>query len=156
MQFWLYFSGALCFAELGTMIPRSGGEYAYLHVAFGDIAGFLFSWTANIVMKTSTLSIIMLASAEYALQPFWEGTDCEPPQLAIKLFAACGICKCYRNHKRYFVMISHHALWYTPFCGIFSYPRLRGYCTPNLKLACFVCYIKIIDTFSKNNECILK
>ena len=25
----------------------------------------------------------------------------------------------------------------------------RGYCTPNLKLACFVCYLKIINTFSK-------
>ena len=28
--------------------------------------------------------------------------------------------------------------------------------TPNLKLACFVCYIKIINTFSKNNACIFK
>ena len=25
------------------------------------------------------------------------------------------------------------------------------YCTPNLKLACFMCYLKIINTFSKNN-----
>ena len=31
-----------------------------------------------------------------------------------------------------------------------------GYCTPNLKLACFVCYLKIINTFSKNIACILK
>ena len=28
---------------------------------------------------------------------------------------------------------------------------LRGYCTPNLKLAYFVCYLKIINTFLKNN-----
>ena len=34
---------------------------------------------------------------------------------------------------------------------------LRGYYTPNLKLACFVCYLKIINTFFlKNNVCILK
>ena len=32
---------------------------------------------------------------------------------------------------------------------------LRGYCTSNLKLACFVCYLKIINTFSKNNTCSL-
>ena len=32
---------------------------------------------------------------------------------------------------------------------------LRGYCTPNQKLACFVLYFKIIDTFLKNNICIL-
>ena len=42
------------------------------------------------------------------------------------------------------------------YCAINS---LRGYCTPNLKLACFVCYLKIINTFFvcvKNNICILK
>ena len=33
---------------------------------------------------------------------------------------------------------------------------LRGYCTPNLKLACFVCYRKIINTVLKNNACIIK
>ena len=33
---------------------------------------------------------------------------------------------------------------------------LREYCTPNQKLACFVLYLKIINTFLKNNICILK
>ena len=32
---------------------------------------------------------------------------------------------------------------------------LRGYCTPNIELACFVCYLKIVNTFMKNIECIL-
>ena len=27
---------------------------------------------------------------------------------------------------------------------------------PNLKSTCFVCYLKIINTFLKNNACILK
>ena len=27
---------------------------------------------------------------------------------------------------------------------------------PNLKLACFVCYLKIINTFWENDKCILK
>ena len=30
-----------------------------------------------------------------------------------------------------------------------------GYCTPNQKLACFVLYLKIIDTFLKNDIYIL-
>ena len=33
---------------------------------------------------------------------------------------------------------------------------LREYCTPDLKSACLVCYLKIIDTFWKNNVCILQ
>ena len=31
---------------------------------------------------------------------------------------------------------------------------LRGYYTPDLKFACFVCYIKIINTILKNKVCI--
>ena len=33
---------------------------------------------------------------------------------------------------------------------------LRGYCTPNLKLVCFMHYLKIINSFRKNNACTLK
>ena len=33
---------------------------------------------------------------------------------------------------------------------------LRGYCTPSLKLACFICFLKTVNTFLKNNVCILK
>ena len=31
----------------------------------------------------------------------------------------------------------------------------KGNCTPNQKLACFVLYLKIINTSLKNNRCIL-
>src|SRR5207249_3585624 len=34
--------GALCFAELGALLPEAGGEYVYLRAAFGDIPGFLY------------------------------------------------------------------------------------------------------------------
>ena len=86
-------SGALCFAELGTIIPKSGAQYAYLQAAFGDAAAYIFAWTANIVLKPSSLAIIMLACAEYALQPFYEGAECGPPPMVVKLVAGCGICK---------------------------------------------------------------
>ena len=33
---------------------------------------------------------------------------------------------------------------------------LKRYYIPNLKLACFVCYLKTVNSFSKNNACILK
>lgn len=40
----LSFVGALCYAELGSMFPRAGGEYVYLREAYGDFAGFLYGW----------------------------------------------------------------------------------------------------------------
>ncbi|KAM8945995.1 B(0,+)-type amino acid transporter 1 [Pelodytes ibericus] len=81
--------GALCFAELGTMITKSGGEYPYLMEAFGPIPAFLFSWASVIVMKPSSFAIICLSFAEYASAPFYPG--CTPPPVVIKCLAAAAI-----------------------------------------------------------------
>ena len=37
--------GAVCFAELGTMLPQEGGYYVYARHAFGDTVGFAVGWT---------------------------------------------------------------------------------------------------------------
>src|SRR5437868_11008838 len=37
--------GALCYAELASTYPRSGGDYVYLSRAFGRWCGFLFGWS---------------------------------------------------------------------------------------------------------------
>lgn len=81
--------GALCFAELGTMITKSGGEYPYLMEAFGPIPAFLFSWTSLIVMKPSSFAIICLSFSEYVCAAFYSG--CNPPNVVVKLLAATAI-----------------------------------------------------------------
>jgi len=54
----LSISGAFSFAELGSMIPEAGGEYAYLRRGFGPVYGFLFGWTHSIVGRPSSLASI--------------------------------------------------------------------------------------------------
>ncbi|MEJ1289011.1 solute carrier family 7 (cationic amino acid transporter y+ system) member 9 [Cricetulus griseus] len=81
--------GALCFAELGTVIPKSGGEYPYLMEAFGPIPAFLFSWTSMVVIKPSSFAIICLSFSEYVCAAFYLG--CKPPQVVVKLLAAAAI-----------------------------------------------------------------
>jgi len=41
--------GALCFAELGALLPRAGGEYVYLRTAYGEVPGFLFACNAFVL-----------------------------------------------------------------------------------------------------------
>ncbi|HVH83302.1 MAG TPA: amino acid permease [Steroidobacteraceae bacterium] len=41
--------GALCFAELGALLPHAGGEYVYLSRAYGELPGFLFACNAFVL-----------------------------------------------------------------------------------------------------------
>uniref|UniRef100_A0A7N6BKK2 b(0,+)-type amino acid transporter 1 n=1 Tax=Anabas testudineus TaxID=64144 RepID=A0A7N6BKK2_ANATE len=81
--------GALCYAELGTMITKSGGEYSYLMEAYGPIPAYLFSWTTVMVLKPSSFAIITLSFAKYASTPFYP--DCTPPEVVSKCLAAAAI-----------------------------------------------------------------
>ncbi|XP_008309073.1 b(0,+)-type amino acid transporter 1-like isoform X1 [Cynoglossus semilaevis] len=81
--------GALCYAELGTMITKSGGDYSYIMEAFGPVVAYLFSWTTVIVLKPSALAILTLSLAEYAIAPFYPG--CTPPVVVTKCLAAAAI-----------------------------------------------------------------
>ncbi|XP_038556748.1 b(0,+)-type amino acid transporter 1 isoform X2 [Micropterus salmoides] len=81
--------GALCYAELGTMITKSGGEYSYLMEAFGSLVAYLYSWTTVMVLKPSSFAIITLSFAEYASTPFYPG--CTPPLVVTKCLSAAAI-----------------------------------------------------------------
>lgn len=75
--------GALCYAELGTLITKAGAEYSYILESFGGILAFLFSWISVFVLKPAMLAIICLTLSEYVVQPFFP--DCQPDGSAIKL-----------------------------------------------------------------------
>jgi solute carrier family 7 (L-type amino acid transporter), member 9/15 len=69
--------GALCFAELGTVVPRSGAEYAYLIEAFsktnkfwGPLPSFVCAWVYVMVLRPAEIAVIILTFAEYSIQPF--------------------------------------------------------------------------------------
>ncbi|KAK3600938.1 hypothetical protein CHS0354_004147, partial [Potamilus streckersoni] len=80
--------GALTYAELGTLIPKSGAEYPYLFEAMHPIVAYLFAWTKVIVLQPSSLAIVCLTFAEY-VATFMD--YCGSPQIPIKLIAALVI-----------------------------------------------------------------
>ncbi len=60
--------GALCYAELATAYPRSGGDYHYLTKAFGRWLGFLFGWAQLAVILTSSIAAMAYAFADYGVR----------------------------------------------------------------------------------------
>ena len=88
------------FKLTGTMIPKSGGDYAYINEAFGPLPAFLYLWSALIVIMPAGNAIIALTFANYILQPFYP--ECEPPYNAVRLIAAGVIGKFLNAWKKAF------------------------------------------------------
>ena len=72
--------GALGYAELGAAIPEAGGEYVYLHRAYGPLMGFLYGWTQFFVAKTASIAAIATGFVIYLSyffpslnDPLWQG-----------------------------------------------------------------------------------
>ena len=61
--------GAICVAELGASLPRSGGWTVYARRAFGDGAGFLVGWTDWLGHCTG-VAWVALTAGDYALALF--------------------------------------------------------------------------------------
>ena len=89
--------GALAYAELGTLITKSGAEYAYLLEAgkgmpkyVAEIPAFLFSWVSVFVLKPSLFAVVSLSFGVYVVEPFYP--SCEPPAGLVKLVSILCIC----------------------------------------------------------------
>ena len=52
--------GASAFAELGAMIPRSGGLYVFARRAFGEGLGFFLGYTDWLTLAVSTAALLLL------------------------------------------------------------------------------------------------
>jgi APA family basic amino acid/polyamine antiporter len=61
----LAFAGAMAYAELAAMRPRSGGEYVYLREAFGPLAAFLTGWTSFVAGFAGAVAAGALGVAQY-------------------------------------------------------------------------------------------
>lgn len=56
----LTLTGALVYAELGAMMPRSGGEFHYIGAAFGRRWGFLYGWTKSVALGASAAAVSII------------------------------------------------------------------------------------------------
>lgn len=93
--------GALAFAELSAVVPRSGAEYAYfidafgpLHAYFGQLPSFICSWVYVTILRPAEVAVVILTFADYSIQPFitlLPAISPESMQILKKLIAIMGL-----------------------------------------------------------------
>lgn len=57
--------GALSLAELGAMVPESGGQYVFVRRALGEYAGFAIGWS-DWVSSCAALALVTVSMGDYS------------------------------------------------------------------------------------------
>ena len=58
-------TGALTFAELGSLFPFAGGIYVFLREAYGGWLGFLYGWAYLLIITSGSIAVLALAFSYY-------------------------------------------------------------------------------------------
>jgi APA family basic amino acid/polyamine antiporter len=61
----LSFFGALAYAELGAMMPSTGGQYVYLREAYGPLPAFLCGWAFFLVIQSGSIATLAAGFSIY-------------------------------------------------------------------------------------------
>jgi APA family basic amino acid/polyamine antiporter len=61
-------AGALCYAELCTAHAHPGGDYHFLHRAYGRGPAFLFGWARYTVITTGSIALLAFVFGDYLQQ----------------------------------------------------------------------------------------
>jgi APA family basic amino acid/polyamine antiporter len=83
--------GAFAYAELGSMFPEAGGQYAFLREGWGRCVSFLYGWTFFWVINAGTVAGLAIAFAEYLLPLFHVDMDAEKVHPHLKLIVAAAM-----------------------------------------------------------------
>jgi APA family basic amino acid/polyamine antiporter len=112
----LAFCGALCFAELGAMLPRAGAEYVYIRESYGQALAFVSAFVA----LTAGFSAPIAAAAKsfavylgYLIDPLREN----PPLFGVALVDLCAIGVVPRRPYRYALQRCRDRLQGPGYCG---------------------------------------
>ena len=60
--------GALCYAELCSAYPHAGGDYHFLHRAFGRHVSFLYGWARATVINPGAIALLAFVFGDYFSQ----------------------------------------------------------------------------------------
>lgn len=89
-------TGALCYAEISSSFPKTGGDYVYLKESYGHLTAFLFGWTELLVIRGGSIAAVAFIFAEYlssfcALPPVFVKPCAIGVILALAVINAAGL-----------------------------------------------------------------
>src|SRR4051812_19025638 len=58
--------GGMINAEIGAMLPVTGGQYAWFRIMYGDFFAYLYGWASFIVINTAAIAAICFIAAQYS------------------------------------------------------------------------------------------
>ena len=61
-------AGALCYAELTTAFPHTGGDYRFLREAFGRTLAYIFAWSRFAIIFTASAAMLAFVATDYLAQ----------------------------------------------------------------------------------------
>ena len=79
------FFGGLSYAELGSIMPFTGGQYVYLKEAYGNFLSFFYGWMLFWVMNAGSIATLAVAFSLYSRYLFPFGIVVQ------KLIAVCCV-----------------------------------------------------------------
>ncbi len=57
--------GALCYAELASRHPHTGGTYVFLRESYGKLVSFLFGWTEITILRAGSIAAVAYVFSTY-------------------------------------------------------------------------------------------
>lgn len=87
------FLGVLCYAELSSRFPETGGTYIFLREAYGRFVGFLYGWAEFSINRAATIAAVAYIFSTYLrnLIPFDPQAEKGIALLAVFIFTLINI-----------------------------------------------------------------
>lgn len=154
----------MSYAELGTVVNKSGGEFSFYQSAFADmhkfwgpLPSFIYSWVSIMYVRPAEVAIIILTFAEYFIRPLsiLSSMTPETEHTVKKTVSILALGKC--SYTFFFVIIiikykKTASSYYDVCIGFF----LKGIIT-FINYTSVKCFIKIQNVFTicKVTACIV-
>ena len=135
----LAFAGAMAYAELAALRPRSGGEYVYLREAFGRLAAFLTGWTSFVAGFAGAIATSAVVIPFY-LERFIPGAGNTTPLLVIPIVP--GVIQFTFSTQTIIALAAIWGLGWIHLRGV-GPGRVVGNTLALLKVAAFVMFIAL-------------